>query len=158
MSFKENGEAFLATHQQIAIFGVSRNESKAHTGNYIYKALKNAGYKVVAIHPEADQVEGDICYHTLQEVPGGVDAAIIVTAPPITEQIVRDCDTAGVKDVWMHDNGLFSKGNSSASTEAIAYCHDHHMNVIEGGCPMMFIDIGHKCMRWILSGIGKLPN
>jgi uncharacterized protein len=158
MTFKENGETFLANHQRIAIFGVSRHESKAHTGNVIYKALKKAGYNVVAIHPEATQLEGDVCYHTLQEVPGGVDGAIIVTSPTVTTQIVRDCDNAGVKDVWMHYNALFGKGNSSASEEAVTYCHNHQMNLIEGGCPLMFVDIGHKCMRWILSGMGKLPN
>ena len=61
----------------------------------------------------------------------------------------------------MHYNALFGKGNSSVSDAAVAYCREHDIDVIAGGCPLMFgegADVGHKCMRWILGVTGGLPK
>jgi acyl-CoA synthetase (NDP forming) len=35
------------------------------------------------------------CYPDLQSIPGGIDGAVIITRPEITERIVRDCSDAG---------------------------------------------------------------
>jgi len=35
------------------------------------------------------------------------------------------------------------------------------VDVVAGGCPMMFcgkIDPAHRCIRWILGVVGKLPE
>jgi Ser/Thr protein kinase RdoA (MazF antagonist) len=36
--------------------------------------------------------------------------------------------------------------------------NDHNITVIDGGCPMMFLDFGHKYMRWMLGVMGRLPK
>ena len=71
---------------------------------------------------------------------------------------MRDCVEAKIPRIWMHYNPMFGKGNSSASAEAIDYARSHGVTVIEGGCPLMFVDFAHKCMRWILGAFNKLPN
>ena len=157
MSLKEQADTFLA-QETIAIVGVSR---KAGTGNGIYRALRDQGLKVVPINPNVDRIEGADCYPNVQSVPGGVNAAIIVTNPKVTEAVVKDCAEAGVTHVWMHHNAMFGAGNSSVSDAAVAYCRENGINVIPGGCPMMFregADVGHRCMRWLLDTFGKLPK
>jgi predicted CoA-binding protein len=157
MSFKERGEQFLNDNRRIAVFGVSR-EGGASPGNAIYKALKDRGYEVYAINPKADEVEGDVCYHDVRDVPGGnVQGAILSTPAGAAEAIVKDCYAAGIQNVWMHYNPMFGKGNASVSDEAVEFCHENGMNVIDGGCPMMFFDVPHKCMRVMLGAFGKLP-
>jgi predicted CoA-binding protein len=40
--------------------------------------------EVFAVNPNADEVEGDACYHDLESIPGGaggVDAVVIATRP-----------------------------------------------------------------------------
>lgn len=155
MSFKERGEAFLANNKRIAFFGTSR--SGQATGNGIYKTFRDKGYEVFAIHPEADEIEGDKAYQNLVDVPGGVDAAVVVTSPKQTLEVIKACHAAGVNDVWIHYNPLFGKGMSSVSEEAVAFGQENNMNMIDGGCPMMFFDILHKCMRWTLGTMKKLP-
>ena len=152
MSFKDKAQEFLA-QERIAVAGVSRTSEQ--TANYIYRTLRDKGHQVFAVNPMADEVEGDVCYANMQAIPGGVDGAMIVTKPALTEQIVRDCAEAGVPRVWMHDN-TFAAG--SVSEEATQFCRDNNITVIDGGCPMMFLDFGHKCMRWVLGAIGRLPN
>lgn len=151
-AFNDAAQAFLA-QRRIAVAGVSRTREDA--ANLIYKQLRSEGYEVFPVNPQAETVEGDVSYPRVQAIPGGVDGVIIVTRPEITEEIVRDCLEAGVSRVWMHDN-TFAAG--SVSAEATAFCHDNDIEVIAGGCPMMFFDFGHKCMRWMLAVMGRLPH
>ena len=148
---------FLA-QKRIAVAGVSRNNSDHPVGNLIYRRLKKTGHDVFPVNPHMQTFEGDRCYPDLQSVPAGVDGVVIVTRPEITERIVRDCGDAGVRRVWMHQS--LRKG-SSVSSEAVAYCRQHDISVIAGACPMMYgdgVDLGHTCLRWILTFTGGLPT
>lgn len=145
---------FLA-RKRIAVVGVSRSANEA--ANLVYRTLRKAGYNVFAVNPNADEVEGDSCYHDLASVPGGVEAVVIATSPAVTEGVVRECAEQGISRVWMHR----SFGEGSVSREAADFCREKGMTVIEGGCPMMFLpgtDIGHKCMRFVLNLTGRLPK
>jgi predicted CoA-binding protein len=151
-----NVQEFLA-QKRIAVAGVSRNKGHHTAGNLIYQRLKKSGHDVFPVNPNMQSFEGDRCYPDLQSIPGGVDGVVVITSPRTTEKIVHDCTTAGVRRVWMHQS--LSKG-SSVSPEAVEYCRQHDIGVIEGGCPMMFgpgVDFGHACMRWIMKLKGELP-
>ncbi|MCA9924561.1 MAG: CoA-binding protein [Anaerolineales bacterium] len=151
-TFKDKTQDFLA-QKRIAVAGVSRKSEQ--TANAIYRALRDRGYEVFAVNPHTDTAEGDVCYANMQAIPSGVDGAMIVTKPALTEQIVQDCAAAGVPRVWMHNNTFMP---SSVSETAVQYCRDHNITIIDGGCPMMFLDFGHKCMRWMLGVMGRLPK
>lgn len=157
MSLKDQTDAFLA-QKRIAVVGVSRT---AATGNAIFKKFRDKGYEVFPINPKATEVEGVPCYPTVKDVPGGVEAVLIVTSPEVTEKVMHDCVEAGVSHVWMHYNGLFGAGTSSVSEAAVKLGRENGINVIPGACPMMYIegaDFGHRCMRWLLGVTGKLPQ
>lgn len=155
MTFHEVAHEFLA-QKRIAVAGVSRKADAS--GNAIYKALRDHGYTVIPIHPEADTIEGDRCYPNLQAIPGGVDGVFILTRPQVSEQIMRDAVEAGVRRVWMHYNPWFGKQNSSVSDEAVTYGRAHGVTVLNGGCPMMYMDMFHKGMWWLIARTGGLPK
>ncbi len=144
---------FLA-HKRIAVAGVSRTGGEA--ANLIYRRLRDNGYAVFAINPNAESVEGDPCYHDLKSIPGGVDGVVIVTKPEVTEELVHECGEAGVGRVWIHQS--FMQGSLSAA--AVRYCQEHGIAVIAGGCPLMFCapDFGHRCIKWYMQMTGKLPH
>jgi uncharacterized protein len=149
---------FLA-QKRIAVAGVSRNKSRHPVGNLIYGRLKRTGHEVFAVNPHMQTFEGDRCYPDLRSIPGGVDGVVVITRPEITEQIVHDCNDAGVRRVWMHQS--MAKGSTSVSTQAVDYCRQHDISVIAGACPMMYgdgVDVGHTCMRWMLRLTGRLPT
>jgi len=148
---------FLA-QRRIAVAGVSRNNTHHPAGNLIYRRLKSTGHDVFAVNPNLQTFEGDRCYPDLRSIPGGLDGVVIITRPETTERIVRDCDAAGVRRVWMHQS--MAKG-SSVSPAAVEYCRQHDIRVIAGACPMMFgpgVDFGHRCMRWMMKFSGGLPT
>ncbi len=144
---------FLA-QKRIAVIGVSTKKEDAP--NLIYKKLKSQNYEVFPVNLTAKEFKGDPCYPSVKDVPGGVDAAVMVTKPEVTDQVVKECAEAGVMHVWMHR----SIGNS-VSEDAVKFCKEQGISVIAGGCPMMFVkpvDFGHKCMRFIGNFTGWLPK
>jgi acyl-CoA synthetase (NDP forming) len=156
MGIKEQAEAFFS-QDRFAVVGVSRQKG---TGKAIFDALRKRGLEVVPVNPSTSEVDGVPCYASVKEIPGGARAAVLVTRPDVTEKVVEDCAEAGVSHVWMHYNALFGAKMSSASDAAVAFCRDNGIEVIPGGCPLMFgegADLGHRCMRWWLSFRGKLP-
>jgi predicted CoA-binding protein len=140
----------------VAVTGVSRNP-KGHGSNVVYQRLRERGYQVFAVNPNADTVEGDPCYHDLKTILGGVDAVVIGTRPEIAEDTMRECADLGIKHVWMHRG----PGPGSVSDAATAYGRQHGITVIDGGCPLMFeptADGGHKVMRFLFSMTGRVPK
>lgn len=153
LTLQEAVNDFLG-QSRIAVAGVSRHSGEA--ANLIYRKLRDHGYTVFPINPNAEEVEGDTCYPTVSSIPGGVDGVVFAAPPDAANQIVHDCAEVGVSRVWMHR----AFGNGSVNEEAVAYGREHHMTIIPGGCPMMFLepDFGHKCIRWWLKVTGSLPT
>ncbi len=150
-----NIQNFLA-QKRLAVAGVSRNP-KGEAANLIYHKLREAGYEVFPINPNAEMIAGERCYPNLKAVAPVVDGVVIATRPEIAEQIVHECAELGVARVWMHR----SFGTGSVSEAAAKFCQEHQITVIAGGCPMMFcppVDFGHRCIRWILKATGGLPK
>jgi uncharacterized protein len=154
-AIKDAASEFLA-HKRVAVTGVSR-KPESHGSNVVYKRLRERGYEVFAVNPNADQVEGDPSYHDLRSIPGGVDAVVIGTRPDIAEETMRECAERGIKHVWMHRG----PGAGSVSDAATAYGRERGITVIDGGCPCMFDptgDLGHKAMRLVFTLNGHVPK
>ncbi len=152
---KEAATAFLAT-KRIAVTGVSGN-AKGHGSNVVYQRLRQRGYEVFAVNPNAETVEGDRAYPDLKSIPGGVEAVVIGTRPETAEATMRESAELGINQVWMHR----SLGAGSVSAAATEYGRQQGITVIDGGCPLMFdptADIGHKCMKFVLSLSGAVPR
>lgn len=152
---KQAAEEFLS-HKRIAVTGVSR-KPKGHGSNLVYQRLRERGYDVFAVNPNADEVENDQCFHDLKSIPGGVDAVVIGTRPEIADDTMHECAELGIKRVWMHR----SYGPGSVSRTATAYGREHGITVIDGGCPLMFdgtADFGHKIARLAFTVNGHVPR
>jgi hypothetical protein len=155
MKIKDAAAEFLACHR-IAVTGVSR-EPADHGSNVVYKRLRDRGYEVFAVNPNADEVEGDKCYPDLASIPGGVEAVVIATRPETAPQTMRECAELSIGHVWMHRG----PGAGSVSEEATEYGREHGIQVIDGGCPCMFgptADTGHKAMCIVLKLSGNVPR
>jgi len=152
---KEAATDFLA-NTRIAVTGVSRKPA-SHGSNVVYQRLRDRGYEVFAVNPNADKVEGDVCYHDLKSIPGGVDAVVIGTSPTHADSTMHECDELGIHSVWMHR----SFGQGSVSDSATRFGREHGITVIDGGCPLMFepcSDGGHKVMKTLFTMTGKVPR
>lgn len=147
--------ADFLSHRRLAVAGVSRKGDTAANG--IYRALRDAGYRVFPLNPNAAEVEGDPCFPSVGAIPGGVDGVIVATHPDVAAEVVRECALLRVPRVWLHR----SFGQGSVSEEAVELARSEGLDVIDGACPLMFlepVDLGHRCIRWILNARHRLPR
>lgn len=154
-TIKDAASEFL-TKRRVAVTGVSR-QPQNHGGNVVYRRLRDRGYEVFAVNPNADEVEGDRAYRDLTSIPGGVDAVVIGTRPETADETMRECAELGIEHVWMHRG----PGAGSVSKTAAEYGRAHGISVIDGGCPCMFeptADLGHKAMRRLFTLAGNVPR
>jgi predicted CoA-binding protein len=150
------------SQRTIAIVGIS-NKPQA-LANSLYKKLKTPQRSVVAIHPTLTTFDGDVCYPNLQSIPFAIDGVFIAAKPENTERIVEECIALNIPRVWMHysfglQHSEHRSAISSVSSKAVERCRLHHISVIPGACPMMFLeqrDPFHSCLRWLLSVTGKM--
>ena len=141
--------------RRIAVAGVSRRPHQA--ANAVYRKLRDSGYEVFAVNPNAAQVEGTSCYPDLAAIPGSIDGAVIATHPRFAASLVRQCADRRVGRIWFHR----SFGEGSVSEEAVREAESLGIRCIVGGCPLMYcepVDLGHRCMRWWLQRRGRVPG
>lgn len=154
-TIRHAADQFLGQHR-VAVTGVSRSPAN-HGANVVYKRLRDRGYEVYAINPNAEEVEGDPAYPDLASIPDGVDAVVVGTAPAHASATVDECVELGIGHVWFHRG----PGGGSVDPEAARVAREHGIDVIEGGCPCMFgttADFGHKIMRPFLQLTGNVPR
>lgn len=155
VSIAQAASEFLA-NPRVAVTGVSRTPSE-HAANAVYRRLRDRGYEVFAVNPNATEVEGDPAYPDLAAIDGGVDAVVIGTAPDQAMATVEQCADLGIRHVWFHRG----PGRGSVDPEAARVGRERGLQVIEGGCPCMFgptADLGHRIMRPLLQLGGNVPR
>ena len=83
--------------KKLAIAGVSRSTKKF--GYQIFNALKEKNYSVIPINPNADIIDGEVCYKSISNLPSGVDSILIVTPKHETDTVLREAIKKGIKNI-----------------------------------------------------------
>jgi len=110
-----------------AVIGASNNQEKY--GYKVFKDLLDAGYKVLPINPTEEKILGKKVYPTLSAVKKNIDRVIFVTQPKVTEKILQEVKTLGIKNVWLQP--------WSQSDTAIEFCKKNTIECIHDACIMM---------------------
>ncbi len=126
----DDARAFLRA-RRIVVVGVSRDEKDF--SRMIFRELVRRGHDCVPVNPALPSADGRACFPRVQDVWPPPDAALLLTPPARTEQVLRDCAEAGIRRVWLHRGG----GVGAASPAAIAFCEAAGIEVIRDLCPFM---------------------
>jgi predicted CoA-binding protein len=114
--------------KRIAVVGVSRTPQKM--GNGIYTELKQRGYEVFGVNPNLETIGADMCYPSLAELAGKVDAVVICVHPQQSAGVLRDAAAAGIKKVWLQQG--------SQSLETIKAAKESGLDPVTGKCILMY--------------------
>ena len=155
----KKGESALTTmagitkfldQKTLAVVGVSRSGKKF--SNSLYKTLKAKGYRLFAVNPNIDSIDGESCYGNIQSLPEQVYGVVIVVPPNQTEKVVKDAVTAGINHIWIQQG--------AETPVAIDFCKKNGINLIHNHCILMFAEpsLPHKCHRYVWKALGKLPK
>src|SRR5688500_9737079 len=84
----------------VAVIGAS---SKRHKfGNKALRAYLSQGYRVFAINPNEEQVEGIKTYASVLDVPGPIDLATVYVPGHIGVRVMEDIAKKGIPEVWLN--------------------------------------------------------
>ena len=94
-----------------AVIGANENPDKY--GSMIYRKLKLRGYKVYAVNPLYKEIDGDICYGSLSELPEKPDVLNFVVTPKRSLSYVDEAGELGIKYLWFqpgtYDDNVLEK-------------------------------------------------
>lgn len=110
-----------------AIVGASDDPRKF--GGRIYRNLKAAGYRVYAVNPNVETVDGDPAYATVADLPQEVQVVDVVVPHWIGTRVARETAAAGIKLFWLQPG--------AESDELIAEAEALGLDVIHDACAMV---------------------
>jgi len=128
MTITQQIEKFLSA-TIFAVVGASTNRAKF--GNKVLRCYQTNELSVIPVHPREQQIEGLDCVATINDLPADVASISIITPPQVTEKIVIEAVTKGIKNIWMQPG--------AESSVAIQYCQDHNINVIADGSCLLVV-------------------
>jgi len=110
-----------------AVVGASQDPRKF--GNRIFRSLSGSGYTVYPVNPKGGELDGQIVYRSLAELPEKPEVIDTVVPPQVTEQVVKEAHKLGLTRIWMQPG--------SESEAAIAFCREHGIEVVYDACAMV---------------------
>lgn len=125
----------------MAVVGASKVGDKF--GNLACRELKIRGFRVYPVNPHENEIHGERCYHTINELGTLIDRMLIILPPDMTRKLVRDLNPEIVSYVWMQ--------NGAESSEAIRVCHAKGIGTIHEQCILMHaqpVRSYHLLHRW----------
>ena len=103
--------------KSIAIYGVSSNPIKV--GGRPLRYLLEQGYpgEIYPINPNYDMVQGVKCYHSVEDIPMGVDLVIIAVPAAVTLEALRKCVKQGIKSAVVLTAGFSEVGEKGKAMQ-----------------------------------------
>jgi hypothetical protein len=113
--------------KRIAVVGASRSGKKF--GNSAMAELKQRGYQVLVVHPEAVEIDGERCYPNLAAVQGQADGVWICVPPKQAQAVVKEAAEAGFDKIWLQQG--------AESPEALALARELGVKPVAGKCILL---------------------
>lgn len=127
MTARQDIGDFLS-QKRLAVVGVSR--SPKDFTRALFRELRQRGYDAVPVNPNTAEVDGVQCFPHVQDVSPPVEGALLLTKPPVTDQVVQECADAGIRRIWIY---------RGAGAGTVSSCQANAIRVIAGECPFMFL-------------------
>lgn len=117
-------EAVLASMRTVAVVGCSTHPAKA--AHAIPRQVQAAGYRIIPVHPSAEQVLGERAYRRLADIPEPIDVVDVFRPSAEAGELSRQAVAAGARAVWLQ-SGI-------RSPEARAIAEDAQLLYVEDAC------------------------
>ncbi|MEX2426285.1 MAG: acetate--CoA ligase family protein [Thermomicrobiaceae bacterium] len=100
--------------ERIAIIGATPRRGFA---NNIHQGILRQGFEgqIFGVTPRHEEVLGAPCYPRIDQIPGGVDKAIVVVPSHVVPDVLEQCPAAGVKAVNIITSGFGEQSDEEAA-------------------------------------------
>jgi len=154
MTTRKSIDEFLGS-KRLAVVGVSRTANDFT--RLLFRELQSRGYDLVPVNPAVTEVEGIPALPRVADVSPPVEGALLFTPPAATGDVVRECQQAGIRRIWMYR----AVGAGAVNPEAVQFCESNGMSVVAGACPYMFlpkIGFPHNFHGFCMKLVGRYPS
>jgi acetate---CoA ligase (ADP-forming) len=117
--------------KSIAVIGASNKEGKI--GHSVMTNLTvDSEYEgpVYPINPKDEEVLGIKAYKSILDVPGDVDAAVIIVPSKFALAVTKECGEKGVKGLIVIASGFSEVGKKDLEQDMVAMAHEYGMKVL----------------------------
>jgi acetyl coenzyme A synthetase (ADP forming)-like protein len=122
--------------RSVAVIGASRR--RGTVGAEIVHNLLAGGFEgvVFPVNPAAAAVQSMPAYHSVLEVPGRVELAVIAVPAESVVAAARECGAAGVRSLVVISAGFAESGAAGGDRqrELVAVCREHGMRLVGPNC------------------------
>jgi len=129
------GIGSLLVPRSIALVGATETSSWAQA---VISNLTAFGYEgaIHLVHPRHSEQFGRPCHPTLNDIPGEVDCAYVMTGTGAAAQVIDDCGRKGVRSVVMLSAGFKEVGEKGLELEQrmVARCEAFGMTLLGPNC------------------------
>ena len=94
-------EKILTSARTIAVVGLSPDPRRPSHG--VARYLQRAGYRIIPVNPNVDEVLGERAYPNLRQVPEPVDVVDVFRRSEFVGPIVDDAIAIKASAVWLQD-------------------------------------------------------
>ncbi|KPK30168.1 MAG: hypothetical protein AMJ66_09700, partial [Betaproteobacteria bacterium SG8_40] len=104
----------------VAVFGASEREGSVGTvvlHNLLADKFKG---RIFPVNPRHDEVQGQRCYRSIDEVDGTVDLAVVAAPARVVPEIIEQCGQAGIRNAVILSAGFREVGSEGRKLEAQA--------------------------------------
>lgn len=120
----------------VAVIGAAREEKKV--GRIIFDNIINSGYKgkLFPVNLKADKIHGIKCYHSVLDIPGDLDLAIIVIPAQFVLQVLEECSKKNTKWAIVISAGFKETGIEGAKRERQLFekAKDYGIRILGPNC------------------------
>lgn len=90
----------LLSNPDTTIAVVGATDSPGKYGGIVYRDLKRKGYRVFAVNPNRDTVDGDRAYPSLSELPEAPTIIDLVVPPWEAASVLEEAERLGRRKIW----------------------------------------------------------
>ncbi len=116
--------------KSIAVIGASATPGKI--GYTVVKNLLESKYtgQIYPVNPKDDEILGLKNYKTVNEIPGFVEAAVIVVPAKFVSEVIDECGKKGVKGLIIITSGFSETGNKALEDKIVEQARSYGMRIL----------------------------
>jgi len=120
--------------RSIAVVGASATLSGGKLP--YYHILKMSGYKgnLYPVNPARDEIDGQRVYHSVDELPGDIDLAIVSVPARLALDIMKKAADKGVRFVHFFTSGFGEIGNKALEQELLKIARESNTRIVGPNC------------------------
>lgn len=114
---KQENAKFIFSPRTVAVIGASTRENTV--GRSVFTNLLFSGYTgiVYPVNPKARGILGVRAYHSVWDIPGEVDLAVIIVPGAVVPHVMEECGEKGVRAAVIISAGFKEIGEKGAELE-----------------------------------------